>query len=74
MNGVNAIPSYRDQYNTVDSKNFLWPRALLFVGHHHVLPIGLEEACKSLDKFDCFFNSFGLWVFSWHQSSCDVFF
>ena len=70
--GVNIIPSYRDQYASDDPKSFLWTRALLVVGHLHLLFNGLEEACKSLGEAHWFSIYCILSVLSWHQFSCDV--
>jgi hypothetical protein len=53
---VHVVNGYADRYPIGDAKFFLWPRCLLVVGHLHVLFNALEEACKSLDVSDWFFN------------------
>ena len=45
---VTVLPMYSKTFRDGDARGFVWPRALMILGHLHMLFNALEEACKSL--------------------------
>ena len=57
---VGILEAFRGKYSATDPKSFLWPNALMMVGHLHVLFNALAEACKHLDVSEDFFATLAI--------------